>query len=44
VETRWGAPAGSAEAETCNRHAPADQKTRMASYQNWFRNTQRPTR
>jgi hypothetical protein len=44
VETRWGAPAGSAEAETCNRHAPADQQARMANYRNWFRNTQRPTR
>ncbi|MFM8445135.1 MAG: hypothetical protein ACKN9W_17580 [Methylococcus sp.] len=44
VEIRWGAPAGSTEAETCNRRAPAEQKTRMAGYQNWFRNTQRPTR
>ena len=43
-ELRWGAPAGSAEAATCNRHAPSDQRTRMASYRSWFAERRRPAR
>lgn len=44
VETRWGAPDGSAEAATCRRHAPADQRTRMEAYRDWFHDGRRPTR
>ncbi len=44
VETRWGAPAGSPEASTCRRRAPADQATRMANYREWFRERRRPPR
>lgn len=44
VEVRWGAPAGSTEAATCRRRAPADQLARMTSYRPWFRNRSRPSR
>jgi hypothetical protein len=37
VELRWGAPAGSAEASTCKRHAPATQRAKMTEYRTWFR-------
>jgi len=37
VELRWGAPAGSAEASTCKRHAPAAQRAKMTEYRTWFR-------
>lgn len=43
-ERRWGAPEGSPERSTCAREAPSEQTTRMASYRNWFRSTQRPGR
>ena len=32
VELRWGAPAGSDEASTCKRHAPAAQRAKMTDY------------
>jgi hypothetical protein len=44
VETRWGAPDGTPEASTCRRHAPAEQRARMARMRSWFANRQRPTR
>jgi len=37
VELRWGAPENSSEASTCTRHAPAEQRSRMATYRAWFR-------
>jgi hypothetical protein len=43
-EIRWGAPTGSDEVSTCNRHAPADQRERMESYRAWFRDRKRPPR
>jgi hypothetical protein len=36
VELRWGAPANSDEASTCNRHAPAVQRAKMTEYRTWF--------
>ena len=36
VELRWGAPAGSEEAATCTRHAPAAQRAKMTEYRTWF--------
>jgi hypothetical protein len=44
VELRWGAPADSDEASTCKRHAPAAQRTKMASYRAWFHERRRPPR
>lgn len=44
VELRWGAPAGSAEAATCKRHAPTAQRTKMAQYRAWFHERRRPPR
>jgi hypothetical protein len=44
VEIRWGAPEGSAEARTCQRRAPADQRARMDQYRNWFKTARRPPR
>lgn len=44
VETRWGAPAGSDEAATCQRQAPSEQRARMARYRPWFSTRQRPAR
>jgi hypothetical protein len=44
VELRWGAPAGSAEASTCKRHAPSAQRAKMASYRPWFHERRRPPR
>jgi len=43
-ETRWGAPASSPESSTCSRHAPPEQRARMATMRAWFANRQRPTR
>ena len=42
-EVRWAAPAGSAEAATCIRHAPAAQRTRMEAMRRWFHTRTRPT-
>lgn len=36
VELRWGAPANSAEASTCKRHAPREQRAKMTKYRTWF--------
>lgn len=45
VEVRWGAPDGSAEAATCQRRAPAAQRSKMASdYRQWFSERRRPPR
>lgn len=44
VEIRWGAPEGSDERKTCRRHAPADQRARMAKTRTWFHARQRPAR
>ena len=43
VELRWGAPDGSMEASTCQRHAPAVQRAKMSEYRNWFRERHWPT-
>ena len=45
VELRWGAAEESEEASTCKRHAPAAQRTKMASnYRVWFHERRRPPR
>ena len=44
VESRWGAPAGSAELATCRAHAPAEQRARMETYRAWFHERRRPPR
>jgi hypothetical protein len=44
IEIRWGAPEGTPERATCQRHAPADQQSRMAEYRTWFHNRTRPSR
>jgi hypothetical protein len=44
VETRWGAPSGSAEAATCKARAPAEQKARMEGFRTWFHDRRRPPR
>jgi hypothetical protein len=43
-EHRWGAPAGSAEAATCTRRAPAEQQAKMERYREWFAARKRPAR
>lgn len=42
VEIRWGAAPDSDEMQHCRRHAPAEQRRRMASYREWFRDRRRP--
>jgi hypothetical protein len=42
VELRWAAAAGSDEASTCKRHAPAAQRARMSDYRAWFRDRHWP--
>jgi hypothetical protein len=44
VEARWGAPAGSPEASTCTRHAPAAQLAKMEQVRAWFHERKRPAR
>ena len=44
VETRWGAKDGTPEHAPCQRHAPEDQRARMAEYRVWFRDAKRPPR
>ncbi len=44
AEARWGAEPGTAEYATCTRHAPSEQKARMAQYRTWFHEARRPTR
>ena len=36
VELRWAAPDNSAEASTCKRHAPREQRAKMTKYRTWF--------
>ncbi len=43
-ELRWGAKPGSAEAATCQRRAPADQRAKMDRYRVWFHERRRPAR
>ena len=43
-EIRWGAEQGSAEASTCTRRAPADQRAKMERYRVWFHERRRPAR
>src|SRR5262249_35139528 len=42
VELRWGAPANSEEATTCQRHAPPAQRAKMTGYRTWFHERRRP--
>ena len=44
VEIRWGATEGSDEYAPCHKHAPAEQRARMAAYRSWFREGRRPPR
>jgi hypothetical protein len=44
VEARWGAAEGTPEYAPCVRHAPADQRAKMAEYRAWFREARRPPR
>ena len=44
VEVRWAAPEGSPEASTCRRHAPDDQRAKMAKVRSWFHDMRRPAR
>jgi hypothetical protein len=44
VELRWGAPAKSAEAATCKRHAPSAQRAKMTKVRAWFHERRRPPR
>ena len=44
VELRWGAPEKSDEASTCKRHAPGEQRAKMAKYRAWFHERSRPPR
>lgn len=43
-EIRWGAPKGSEERKPCRRHAPEQQRRKMAAYRPWFAKRQRPAR
>jgi hypothetical protein len=44
AEMRWGAEPGTEEYSNCRRHAPAEQRAKMAQYRIWFREARRPTR
>ncbi len=44
VERRWGATPGTPDFATCERRAPAEQRTRMEKYRLWFRETRWPPR
>jgi len=44
VEVRWAAPEGSDEMRPCHRHAPEEQRARMAEVRAWFREARRPPR
>ncbi|WP_157595506.1 hypothetical protein [Plesiocystis pacifica] len=43
-EVRWGAPADSEEAQTCDRRAPDGQAIKMRYYRTWFTDRRRPAR
>ena len=44
IDVRWGAAEGTPEYASCRRHAPDDQRARMAEYRAWFRDARRPPR
>ena len=44
VETRWGAAEATPEAAPCTRHAPPEQKAKMAEVRVWFHEARRPSR
>jgi hypothetical protein len=44
VEIRWGAAEGTDEDAPCRRHAPVEQRARMAAYRQWFREARHPPR
>jgi hypothetical protein len=44
VEVRWGASEGTPEYATCARHAPPEQKAKMAEVRVWFHEAKRPPR
>jgi hypothetical protein len=44
AEIRWGADPNQPDYTTCNRHAPAEQRTRMQDYRTWFHEARRPSR
>ncbi len=44
VEVRWGATEGTPEFATCTRHAPPEQKAKMAEMRPWFHEAKRPPR
>ena len=44
VEVRWGAAEGTSEYATCARHAPPEQRTKMAEVRTWFHEARRPSR
>ncbi len=44
AELRWGAPPNSPELASCQRRAPAEQRTRMDRYRAWFHERRRPPR
>ncbi len=44
VEGRWGAAEGTPEYATCKRHAPDDQRAKMAEVRVWFHQARRPPR
>ncbi|MBN2576724.1 MAG: hypothetical protein JXP73_19315 [Deltaproteobacteria bacterium] len=44
VEIRWGAGAETPDYDTCQRHAPEEQRARMQDYRAWFREARRPPR
>lgn len=42
IETRWGAPPDSIEAQTCRRQSPPDQLRKMRDVRDWFETRTRP--
>jgi len=44
IEVRWGASPGREEHATCRRTAPPEQRARMQTYREWFRDGRRPAR
>jgi hypothetical protein len=44
IEVRWGAAEGSDEMASCKRRAPAEQRLKMESYRQWFKDRKFPIR
>jgi hypothetical protein len=44
IEVRWGAAEGSDEMVSCERRAPAEQRLKMESYRQWFKDRKFPIR